>query len=166
MSLFTRPITERLLVCRRKVRSCDLVPGLLLAPRTHFHDTCHMSGNADLRAIIDRQNRENATENARLARAQKAALQAATELATRMGSDDRTLRRVILFGSTIPGRHYRPGSDIDLAVEGGDRALLERLAANLSQPVDIIGLDEMRPGIRDIALAEGIVIYEADQDRF
>jgi predicted nucleotidyltransferase len=87
-----------------------------------------MTGKADLQAIIDRQNRENANENARLARAQKVALQAATELAARMGSEDPTLRRVILFGSTLPGRRYRAGSDIDLAVDGGDSPLRSEVA--------------------------------------
>lgn len=115
----------------------------------------------ELQAIIDRQNRENARVNERIALAQRQAYAAAAELASRMGSEDPTLRRVILFGSTLPGRRYRQDSDIDLAVEGGDRPRLERLAATLPQSVDVIALDELRPGILERVLKEGVVLYEA-----
>jgi predicted nucleotidyltransferase len=94
--------------------------------------------------------------------AQREAYRAAHALAKEMGRQDPTLRRVVLFGSTLPGRRYRENSDIDLAVEGGDRAHLERLAASLPQKVDIIGLDDLRPGIRDRVEAEGEVLYEAE----
>lgn len=117
----------------------------------------------DLSAIVQRLNRDNARAAARVAEAQREAYRAARELAVKMGTEDPSVRRVILFGSTLPGRRYRKDSDIDLAVEGGDRALLERLAAAVSQPVDIIGIDELRPGIRDRVLAEGEVLYEAKQ---
>mgnify|MGYP006303755635 CR=1 FL=1 len=98
--------------------------------------------------------------SSRLARAQREAYRAAVDLAAEMGERDPTLRRVILFGSTLPGRLYRASSDIDLAVEGGDRALLERLVAGLSRPVDVIRLDDLRPGILERVLAEGVVLYE------
>ena len=52
-----------------------------------------------------------------------------------------TLRRVVLFGSTLPGRKYRAGSDIDVAVEGGNRARLERIAATVPQSVDVVLMD-------------------------
>lgn len=61
-----------------------------------------------------------------------------------MGAEDPSRRRVVLFGSTVPGRPYRRESDIDLAVEGGDHARLERLAADVARPVDVIRLDELR----------------------
>jgi len=117
----------------------------------------------ELQAIIDTQNRENARVNRRIALAQRQAYDAAAELASRMGSEDPTLRRVILFGSTLPGRRYRQDSDIDLAVEGGDRPRLERLAAALNQSVDVIALDELRPGVLERVLEEGVVLYEAEQ---
>jgi predicted nucleotidyltransferase len=120
-----------------------------------------MSADSDLQAIVDRLNRENARAAACLARTQRDAYQVAHALAARMGEEDPSLRRVVLFGSTVPGRRYRRDSDIDLAVEGGDRARLERLAASLQQSVDIIGLDELRPGIRERVVAEGVVLYEA-----
>ena len=123
-----------------------------------------MELDPDLQPIVDRLNRENARAAARLAEAHRAAYRAARALAARMGEDDPTLRRVVLFGSTLPGRRYRAGSDIDLAIEGGDRARLERLAATLPQPVDIIHMDDLRPGIRDRVLTEGVVLYEAKQN--
>lgn len=117
--------------------------------------------DAQLQAIIDRQNRENARVNERIALAQRQAYTAAAELASRMGSEDPALRRVILFGSTLPGRRYRLDSDIDLAVEGGDRPRLERLASALHQSVDVIALDELRPAVFERVLEEGVVLYEA-----
>lgn len=121
-----------------------------------------MASDSELQAIVDRLNRENSRARADLARAQQAAYRAACTLAARMGEEDPTLRRVVLFGSTVPGRRYRADSDIDLAVEGGDRARLERLAASLEQSVDIVRMDELRPGILERVLAEGVVLYEAE----
>jgi len=120
-----------------------------------------MASTSQLQAIVERLNRDNARAKADLVTAQQAAYRAACALAVRMGEADPTLRRVVLFGSTVPGRRYRADSDIDLAVEGGDRARLERIAANLRQSVDIVGMDELRPGIRERVLAEGVVLYEA-----
>jgi predicted nucleotidyltransferase len=67
---------------------------------------------------------------------------------------------VVLFGSALPGRPFRTDSDIDLAVDGGDRPFLERLTRDAPRTVDIIGLDELRPRIRERVLAEGVVLYE------
>lgn len=121
-----------------------------------------MTADSDLQAIVDRLNRENARAAVRLARAQQEAYRVAHALAARMGDEDPTLRRVVLFGSTLPGRKYRPGSDIDLAVEGGNRAQLERIAATVPQSVDIVRFDELRPGILERVLSEGVVLYEAE----
>jgi len=119
-----------------------------------------MAVTGDLQAIVHRLNRENARAAVRVAIEQQEAYRAACELAVRMGTRDPSLQRVVLFGSTVPGRRYRTDSDIDLAVDGGDRALLERIAADLPKSVDIIGIDELRPGIRQRVLTEGIILYE------
>lgn len=79
-----------------------------------------------------------------------------------MAEHDPTLRRVILFGSTLPGRRYRLNSDIDLAIDGGNRPVLERVAARVPQSVEIIGLEEMRPGVRERVLSEGETLYDAN----
>jgi predicted nucleotidyltransferase len=123
-----------------------------------------MTADSDLQAIVNRLNRENARAAARQARAQRDAYHLAHALAARMGDEDPTLRRVVLFGSTLPGRSYRPGSDIDLAVEGGNRAQLERIAGELPQSVDIVGFDELRAGVLDRVLSEGVVLYEANKN--
>lgn len=121
-----------------------------------------MALDSELQAIVDRLRRENARDAASVANAQREAFRVAKALAERMGAEDRSVRRVVLFGSTLPGRRYRRESDIDLAVDGGDRAFLERLAAGASRPVDVIGLDELRDGVRDRVLKEGVILYEAE----
>ncbi len=126
----------------------------------YFVETQCMAVTGDLQAIVHRLNRENARAAVRVASEQQEAYRAACELAVRMGARDPSLQRVVLFGSTVPGRRYRADSDIDLAVDGGDRALLERIAADLPQSVDIIGIDELRPGIRRRVLTEGVILYE------
>ncbi|MFP4153634.1 MAG: nucleotidyltransferase domain-containing protein [Alkalispirochaeta sp.] len=82
----------------------------------------------DLQAIIDRSRRLKAAANARAARRRDHALQVAKDLAAEMGKQDRSVKRVILFGSLLPGRAFRGESDIDLAIDGGDMPLLERIA--------------------------------------
>lgn len=135
----------------------------VLEASADLEDTDTMGATEDLQSIVQRINHDNARAATRIAAAQRRAYRDACALANRMGTEDPTVRRVILFGSTVPGRRYRVGSDIDLAVEGGDRAFLERLSRELSQPVDIIGIDELRPGVRDQVLSEGVVLYEAEQ---
>jgi predicted nucleotidyltransferase len=120
-----------------------------------------MDMTGELKAIVDRLNRDNARAAAQAAEAQRNAFIVARELAEQMGAEDPSLRRVILFGSTVPGRRYRVDSDIDLAIDGGDRTRLERLAMRIPQTVDIIEIDDLRPGIRDRVLTEGVVLYEA-----
>jgi len=119
-----------------------------------------MAGDEEVQAIVRRLNVENRRAQARAADAQRRAYETARELAARMGAEDSSLRRVILFGSTVPGGWYRADSDIDLAVDGGDRPFLERLAAGVPWSVDIVQLDDLRPGIRDRVLAEGVLLYE------
>jgi hypothetical protein len=79
-----------------------------------------MAVTDDLQAIVQRLNRENARVVAHVATEQRKAYSAACKLAIRMGAEDPSLRRVILFGSTVPGRRYRTDSDIDLAVDDVD----------------------------------------------
>ncbi|MFP4212324.1 MAG: nucleotidyltransferase family protein [Alkalispirochaeta sp.] len=114
----------------------------------------------DLQAIIDRSRRLKAAANARAARRRDHALQVAKDLAAEMGKQDRSVKRVILFGSLLPGRAFRGESDIDLAIDGGDMPLLERIALDADVSVDMIGLDDARPGIRERIPEEGMVLYE------
>lgn len=120
---------------------------------------------SDLQAILDRLNRENARERAPLVTQKATAHREARALAAKMAAEDSTLRHVGLFGSILPGRRFRGDSDIHLAVEGGDRARLERLAAYLSRRVDTVAVDDLRLGVRDRVLSERVVLYGADERR-
>ena len=82
------------------------------------------------------------------------------------------VRRIILFGSRARG-DARPGSDVDLAVEG-EHLTPETLAAmqtrleesTIPYLVDLVPLDEnLDPRLREHILADGISIYERDEGR-
>lgn len=109
--------------------------------------------------FADRIRRENAIESAKAACLHALAFDEACRLAVEMGKADPTLRTVMLFGSTLPGREYRINSDIDLAIRGGNQALLERVAEQSSFHIDIIAIEDARPGIKERIMDEGLVIY-------
>ena len=113
--------------------------------------------------FASRIRRENAIEAAEAARLHAQALDEACRLAVEMGKADPTLRKVMLFGSAIPGREYRTDSDIDIAIFGGNQALLERLIEHSSFQVDIIAIEDARPGIKESIMKEGLVIYAATE---
>jgi predicted nucleotidyltransferase len=104
-----------------------------------------------------RQEEEEADEAAR-ERARADAERIARFLAERYG-----VRRVLLFGSLVTDR-FRPGSDIDLAVEGLEprryfRALAD--AAELTEfPLEIKLVEDLRGLIRERVGAQGEVLYE------
>lgn len=81
-----------------------------------------------------------------------------------MGRADTKLEKVVLFGSALPGRTFRRDSDIDLAIKGGNRALLEHVVVNSSFAVDLIDLDDARPGILESIEKEGVVVYAAPKN--
>jgi hypothetical protein len=60
--------------------------------------------DAELQTIVDRLNRENALHAARDANLQREAYRTACELAARMGAEDPSVQRGVLFGSTVPDR--------------------------------------------------------------
>ncbi|HEY2384860.1 MAG TPA: nucleotidyltransferase domain-containing protein [Terriglobia bacterium] len=74
-------------------------------------------------------------------------------------------RRILLFGSRAEGTH-RPGSDFDLAVDAPkppDKAYRIREAVNDSvglYSVDIVYLPDVEPGLRNLILNTGKVVYE------
>jgi len=77
--------------------------------------------------------------------------------------------RIILFGSRARGNN-RPGSDFDIAVEGGRRLdfrarrkLKEELEDLLGlYSLDLVFLDEVSPEFRQVIL-KGVVVYEKDR---
>jgi len=60
--------------------------------------------SGELQAIVDRLNRDNARYAEQARRAHQEAYALAGALAARLGAADPTVRRVILFGSALPGR--------------------------------------------------------------
>ncbi len=111
-------------------------------------------------AIIERQRRENLAAEAYLSARREQALREAARLALAIGESDGEVRRVILFGSLLPGRNFGASSDIDLVVEGGDYAGILRLAEDSPFAVDIIPYASLRSGLAQAAADEGKVLYE------
>lgn len=72
-------------------------------------------------------------------------------------------RRVLLYGSRARG-DYSARSDIDLAVEGGDKTQLLRLRLEDTVPTllrfDVVDLAGVSASIKEEILREGIIIYE------
>ncbi len=73
------------------------------------------------------------------------------------------MRRVVLFGSRARG-DFRPKSDVDPAVSGGDadrfRLAVEEETDTLLR-FDVVNLDRpLQPGLREAIAREGRVIYE------
>ena len=112
-----------------------------------------------LRPFIDRIRRENEIESEQVADLHVEAFEEAKRLGIEMGRADPCLRKVVLFGSALPDRDFRSDSDIDLAIVGGDRAGLERIAAASPFSVDILELEAARAGIRKTIEEEGVVVY-------
>ena len=110
--------------------------------------------------IVERLRRENAAAERRAAERREAALAEAERLARAFGHADSGVLRVTLFGSLLPGRDFGERSDIDLAVEGGDLAMLARLADASPFDVDLLPLEALREGVKDAVLLEGVVLYE------
>ena len=94
------------------------------------------------------------------------ALQEAHRLARAFAEADSELRSVRLFGSLLPGRNYRDGSDIDLAVEGGDIFSFVKIAEVSPCSVDVVELAGLRESIADRVRHEGVVLYEKDRRKF
>lgn len=113
---------------------------------------------------IKRIRWENEREAERIARLQSEAYEEAWRLAAEMGKVDGELKQVILFGSALPGRSFRYDSDIDLAVSGGNKALLERVVAKSSFTVDLLDLNDVRPAIFESIQKEGVIVYAASEN--
>lgn len=71
-------------------------------------------------------------------------------------------RRVVLFGSLLDGA-LAESSDVDLAVEGMDRAryweALWRCSDALGRPVDLVPIEDARPSLLKRVQDEGEVLH-------
>ena len=102
-----------------------------------------------------RRNREQTLQNEAAARRE---LPHAVEVLCSHGAT-----RIWLFGSLASEGRFRPGSDIDLAVEGIpptriDRALAD-LMVNLDHPVDLKPIEDLDDHFRASVLRRGICIH-------
>jgi len=110
--------------------------------------------------IAARIRSENEAYEQLAASRKKEAEREAARLASRIASADPGIVKIVLFGSALPGRPFRPDSDIDLAVSGGDTARLEAMASDSAFRVDIVDMETLAPGIRRMVDKEGLVLYE------
>lgn len=105
-----------------------------------------------------RQDKE--AERRRVEAAMGEARRAAKLLAERYG-----VTRVLLFGSLVSHRRFRPESDIDLAVEGlaPERFFTAdaELAGEISFPIDLKVLSDFPSESRARIEREGVVLYDA-----
>ena len=117
-----------------------------------------------LNPYIARMRRENKVEAEYADRLHAAAYEEAWRLGREMGRADASLAEVVLFGSALPGRAFRRDSDIDLGIRGGNRVLLEHVVVDSSFAVDLIDLEDARPGIVERIEKEGVVVYAAPEN--
>jgi predicted nucleotidyltransferase len=113
-----------------------------------------------LSRIAARIRSENEAYEQLAASRKKEAEREAARLASLFASADPGIVKIVLFGSALPGRSFRPDSDIDLAVSGGDIARLEAMASDSAFRVDIVDMENLAPGIRGMVDKEGLVLYE------
>ena len=95
--------------------------------------------------------------------ARKKALQDDLQKATDILINHYQVTRIILFGSMARGK-IRPGSDIDLIVEGlGDRFLeaLCHCRRECRADVDIKPIEGLEPWLKKLAMKNGRVVYES-----
>ncbi len=116
----------------------------------------------DPRPYADRIREENRAYDAEVTRKRVEAMEEARRLAAAFAEADADLRRVVLFGSLLPGRDYRLGSDIDLAVEGGDIGAFLSIAESSRFEVDVVELSSLRAGVAERVSREGTTLYEKD----
>lgn len=109
---------------------------------------------ARLRRIEAERDRAAAERRAR-------AQEYARALAERFGRMDPSLRAVVGFGSTFETwRAFRPDSDIDLGLIGGNLSLLEPTLEPSEFDVSLVELDYQRESFRTLVLSRGTVLYE------
>ncbi len=72
---------------------------------------------------------------------------------------DPEVSRIILFGS-LAERNEGVVRDIDIAVESTDFLKVSGWLLSLSEPVDVVDLNDLYPHIRERAESKGRVLYE------
>jgi hypothetical protein len=107
--------------------------------------------------LVHKEQQYNALCAAQRARAQAFA----RKIAAALGRTDPALQKIIGFGSTFETwRHFRPDSDIDLGICGGNWGQLYSSIPSSEFTVSLIELDLQKPEFRDYVLQNGEVLYE------
>lgn len=109
------------------------------------------------RNLRDRNSAENKKLKARRERARLLGKQ----IADNMGKTDKSLDKVVGFGSVFEiWRDFRIDSDIDLGIIGGDIRLLEKTVTENEFKIDLVELLDQPQRFRDLVLKNGEVLYE------
>ncbi len=122
----------------------------------------------DIKKIAANIRRLNAAEDARRAARRARAQEIGAAVAGAIGADDPAVVRVWGFGSTWEmWRTFRPDSDIDLGLEGGDwsraMACLSRLSIDHDYEVSLVPLDEQPASFTELVKKHGVILYETKQ---
>lgn len=115
----------------------------------------------ELQKIVDAENKRNRAERERIARRLVAAREEAARLAQEIAKADGNVRKVILFGSVAAGSARNEGFDIDLGILGGDQLALMKITEASSFAVDLVDLEAVSPGFREMVERRGEVLYGA-----
>ncbi len=117
----------------------------------------------ELQKIVDAENERNRGERARIARRLLEARKEAGRLAEALGKADPRVRKVILFGSVAAGNARSERFDIDLGLLGGEQLALMSITEESSFSVDLVDLEAVSPGFRELVERRGEVLYDARQ---
>lgn len=122
----------------------------------------------DIKKIAANIRRLNTAEDARRAARRARAQDIGASVAEAIGADDHEVLRVWGFGSTWETwRNFRPDSDIDLGLEGGDwsRAMdcLHRFHPDSEYDVSLVPLDEQPASFTELVKKHGVLLYEKKQ---
>ena len=109
----------------------------------------------------DRIKRRRAKRAEEVERRRVRAREWAERVAQQLGASDRSVERIIGFGSTFETwRNYRMSSDIDLAVVGGDWSHLMRHLPEGEFEVSLVELDLQPEEFARHVESHGVVLYE------
>ncbi len=113
--------------------------------------------SAAAKTLKNRNDRENDELSKRRIKAQEMGRAAARLI----GDTDRTLHKVIGFGSTYESwRNYSFDSDIDLGIIGGDIGAITKILPRADIEISLIELDLQPDKFRKLVLKNGVILYE------
>lgn len=115
----------------------------------------------ELQKIVDAENERNRAARERISRRLEHARREARRLAEEIHRADQSVRKVILFGSVAAAVVRTESFDIDLAILGGDQLALMSITDQSPFPVDLVDLEAVSPGFREMVERRGEVLYDA-----